>query len=409
MAAALRCARDSRSVYLVFVGIVLSVLVYCVCETSAEPLGGNSAHAQLMEKARQRAEQLRDRVMPAQPSNEANSSAGRVKSRDGVYLLVSWSIPAGELNVYLREAHRLGMSVMFRGFVEDDMTKTVARTKAVALELLKDTPHIAIDPIIFRNYGVTRVPALVIAKEQHAVFVEGAAPVRTLLGILARDKSVQGGLQPLVEWADDRFRSWERGGPVDSPRPPLPKFVKIQRIPSTLQTYPIWERDVEAVIQERLRTVDLKPWRDGLQRKVEERLKSGPGLTLPVAIAPRTFMVDMTQHIASDIPNHDGSVIVVKAGTSVNPLLYVPYRHRLVVIDGRDAKQVAFAKAQIQQYGAPAIKVLLTDGDVGLVMKEVQDRVYWLQPNILSRFKLEHIPSVISQNGPMMQVDEVAL
>jgi hypothetical protein len=32
-----------------------------------------------------------------------------------------------------------------------------------------------------------------------------------------------------------------------------------------------------------------------------------------------------------------------------------------------------------------------------------------LQPDMVSRFQLAHVPSVISQNGPMLKIEEIAL
>lgn len=199
------------------------------------------------------------------------------------------------------------------------------------------------------------------------------------------------------------------GGPITTARPVMPAVVGLQKVPSDLTKYPIWERDLEEVFKERIRQTNMSPMKRELETKVKDRLKAGPGLTLPPVTESRTFSVDLTQRIDNDIPNHDGSAIVVKAGTQVNPLLYVSYRHRLVVIDGRDARQVAFAQEQVRQYGIDAVKVLLSDGDFESVARAVKDRVYWLQPEIIDRFKLQHVPSVVTQNGPVMKVEEVRL
>ena len=79
------------------------------------------------------------------------------------------------------------------------------------------------------------------------------------------------------------------------------------------------------------------------------------------------------------------------------------------MIDGRNREQVAFAKQQVQQYGAGSVKVMLTAGDYEAVSKRIQDRVYWVLPEIVTRFKLEHVQSVITHNGPMLKVEEFAL
>ena len=77
-----------------------------------------------------------------------------------------------------------------------------------------------------------------------------------------------------------------------------------------------------------------------------------------------------------------------------------------IVIDGRDKAQVQFAQEQVQKFGAASVKVLLTAGDFEEVAKVIHDRVYWLQPDMLTRFQLAHVPSVVTQNGPMLQVEE---
>jgi conjugal transfer pilus assembly protein TraW len=329
-------------------------------------------------------------------------SAG-IKRREGLYYFVSWSIPEPELKGYMREAFHLGATVVFRGLLDDDMRKTVERTKALAVELDKEAPHTVLDPVIFRQFGVTAVPALAVAKDQQALIVEGATSLRHLLRLLSR---ADGRVTPLLEWAEDKSRSWDRGGPVMVNRPVMPALTGIRKVPSTLTKYPIQERDLQEAIKERLRHTDTARLRRELGMKVKDRLKEGPHLTLPKATETRVFSVDLTQKFANDIPNHDGSAILVKAGTEVNPLAYVSYRHRLVVIDGRDKAQVHFAQEQVQKFGAAAVKVLLTDGDYEEVAKVVHDRVYWLQPDLLTRFQLAHVPSVVTQNGPLLQVEE---
>ncbi len=329
-----------------------------------------------------------------------------VKRREGIWYFVSWSIPEPELKTSLREAFRLGATVVFRGLTNDNMKETVERTKALAIALDREAPHVAIDPVIFRQFGIRSVPALAVAKDQQAVIVEGAAPVKYLLAVLSREEA---GVKPIATWFDGQMRGWDFGGPSNELRPLTPSLTGIRTVATELPKYPILERDLQVVMQERFRTTDMRPFQRELESKVKERLKAGPGLALPVATESRTFAVDLTQRIDHDIANHDGSAVVVKAGTVVNPLAHLTYRHRLIVIDGRDPKQVAFAKEQIRHYGAYAVKVLLTEGDFEVVANALHDRVFWLQPEILSRFHLAHVPSVVTQNGPLLQVEEVRL
>lgn len=354
------------------------------------------------EAVRQQADLVRRQMVPGAAAQPTSG----IKKRTGVWYLVSWSIPEPELKGYLREAFKLGATVAFRGLINDDFKTTVTRTKALALELREQAPHTTIDPIIFRQLGVTTVPALVIANDQQALIVEGAAPIAHLLTLLVREN---GELRPLEDWFEGAQRSWERGGPMDVQRPAIPTLVGLTHVPTTLTRYAIWERDMEAVIRERIRQADWNALQRQLDSQVRDKLKKGPGIALPVATASRTFSVDPTVQFEKDVTRDDGQTVVIKAGTQVNPLTQVTLRQRFIVIDGRNRQQVAFAKQQVQQYGAVWVKVMLTAGDFEAVSKTIQDRVYWVLPEIVTRFKLEHVPSVITQNGPMLNVEEVAL
>lgn len=354
------------------------------------------------EAVRQQADLVRRRMVPtvgAQPTSG-------IKKRTGVWYLVSWSIPEPELKSYLREAYKLGATVAFRGLIDDDFTKTVKRTKALALDLREQAPHTTIDPIIFRQLGVTTVPALLVANDKQALVVEGAAPIAHLLTMLVREN---GDLRPLEEWFEGTQRSWERGGPIDVQRPAIPTLVGLKHVPTTLTRYPIWERDMEAVIREKIKQADWNALQRQLETQVREKLKNGPGVALPRATASRVFSVDPTVQFDKDVKREDGQTVVIEAGTQVNPLTQVTLRQRFIVIDGRNRQQVAFAKQQVQQYGAAFVKVMLTAGDFEAVSKRIQDRVYWVLPEVVTRFKLEHVPSVITQNGPMLKVEEFAL
>ena len=354
------------------------------------------------EAVRQQADLVRRQMVP---SVAAQPTSG-IKKRTGVWYLVSWSIPEPELKAYLREAYRLGATVAFRGLIDDDFKKTLARTKALALELREQAPHTTLDPVIFRQLGVTTVPALVVANEQQALIIEGAAPLAHLLTVMVREN---GELKPLVEWYEGTRRSWERGGPIEVHRPAIPTLVGLRHVRTTLARYPILERDLEAVIRERIQQADWNALQRQLDTQVRDKLKSGPGIALPRATTSRVFSVDPTVQFDKDVKREDATTVLIKAGTHVNPLTQVTLRQRFIVIDGRKLEHVAFAKQQVQQYGPARVKVMLTAGDFEVVSKAVQDRVYWVLPEIVTRFKLEHVPSVITQHGPMLQVEEIVL
>ena len=357
------------------------------------------------ERIREYAQEIRKRQAAGLPVNTMPpSSPAVIKNREGIFYFVSWSIPEPLLKEYMREAFHLGATVVFRGLLENDMRMTVDRTKAIAVELGKEAPHTTIDPIIFRQLGVTTVPTLAVVNGQSALHVSGAAHMEVLLTLLGRaDVTVQ----PIREWYNNQHRSWQLGGPVEEPRPAMPVLAGLRTVPSDLTRYPITEQDMEELLKERVRQVDWAKVQQDLKQRVKDRLHEGPNLPLTPAPASRVFTVDITQRYEHDIPNHDGSAVVVKAGTEINPLVHVTLRHRYLVIDGRVPEQVAYARSMMKQ--GSSIKVWLSAGDSDEVGKQLRCRVYWLQPDMVSRFQLAHVPSVISQNGPLLKIEEVAL
>ena len=396
---------------LYFLSILAGLVVgpsWCLAEPATVGGSGTPSLSPLqgVENIRRHAQELRNqRLAGMAPKVQGPTGAMPIKKREGVFYFVSWSIPDELLKGYMREAYRLGATVVFRGMIDNDMRKTVDRTKALAVELQQEAPHTTIDPIIFRQLGVTSVPTLAIVNDQAALMVTGAAPLEALLSQLSRS---EGTIRPLREWYVGQTRSWQMGGPVTEPRPVMPVLTGISAVPTDLTRYAIAEQDMEEYLKEQMRRVDWGKVRDDLQRRVVERLHEGPNIGLQPATSSRVFTVDVTQRYEHDILNHDGTAVVVKGGTEINPLTRIALSHRYVVIDGRDAKQLTYAQSLIQRYGF-GVKILLSAGDVSEVAKQLQRRVYWVQPEMVSKFQLAHVPSVISQNGPVLKIEEVAL
>jgi conjugal transfer pilus assembly protein TraW len=347
------------------------------------------------EAIRQQAQIARDQYLPQTPKNPV--------TRDGIFLFVSWSIPDADLKTLMKQAHLLGATVVFRGMVEESWRKTVERTKAVAVELGAETPATTIDPILFRTVGVTVVPALAIVRDKDALVVTGSSPLRHLLTAMVREDA---SVRPLRDWLEQRERGWSQGGATIEPRPPLPVVKGVRAIGTDLARYDIVERDLEQVMRERIAQVDWTKARQEFGGRVKRKLEDGPKIALPTATEARQFTVDMTVTYDHDVTEPTSGTVLVKAGTRINPALSATYQQALVVINATDARQVAFAKRYVEERGRHRVKVLVTAGDVGKVSETVRDRAYWVSPEMVTRFQLAHVPSVISQRGPMMLVEE---
>jgi conjugal transfer pilus assembly protein TraW len=170
-------------------------------------------------------------------------------------------------------------------------------------------------------------------------------------------------------------------------------------------TYRISERDALTEIEERSRQVD---WNKVLDKRKVENYQGPPDrMNLPRAKRNRIFPVDMTYTTEIDVPDGKGGILYPK-GYTFNPLDYVTYPKTLVVINGNDPAQVKWLAAS--EYDKRLdVTLLLTEGNFGTVAQRVSRPVFYADRKIVERLKLKAVPSVIKQNGRLMEVTEVAL
>lgn len=87
-------------------------------------------------------------------------------------IFVSFSMPQESLKLWAEQASRLGCPLLLRGFVDNDLTKTTAKTHALFGE--KANIEISIDPEKFQKFNIDVVPAVVIvARDKVAIEKEG--------------------------------------------------------------------------------------------------------------------------------------------------------------------------------------------------------------------------------------------
>ena len=78
-----------------------------------------------------------------------------------VYVAVSLTMPRAALRQLAADAHRAGAMVVVRGFVEGSPAKTMAAARQIFDE--DSAGGLAIDPQVFRAYGVQTVPTFIVA------------------------------------------------------------------------------------------------------------------------------------------------------------------------------------------------------------------------------------------------------
>lgn len=147
------------------------------------------------------------------------------------------------------------------------------------------------------------------------------------------------------------------------------------------------------------------------QRESVERAKQAIANPKPVegigrVQKARTFYFDPTIIAQETIRDHEGRVVAEK-GAKANPLDYVNMSKHLLFFDGRDSQQVAKAIAIMRHYSGK-VKPILVAGPVMDLSKQWQQQVYFDQGGILVRkLGISKVPSLVSQEGKLLRIDEL--
>lgn len=170
-------------------------------------------------------------------------------------------------------------------------------------------------------------------------------------------------------------------------------------------TYPVIEESLlthitaqlSALPEERLHHQQLE-----IQARIKERAEAPrPVPGIQTATIPRTFTVDPSITLTQDIVDAQGRVIAAK-GRRYNPLAHVTLKEQLLVLDGTDLDQVAWARRQ-----GEATKWVLVKGRPFDLQQAEGRRVYFDQGGAMCRqFQIQYVPARIRQDGQVLRVDE---
>lgn len=86
----------------------------------------------------------------------------------GILIFVSFSMPKYLLWNYQEQAKLYGARVVIRGLVDNDFTKTVQAMDLGDGRIMT----LDINPVLFKDYGITKVPSIVIAGDEESSQVE---------------------------------------------------------------------------------------------------------------------------------------------------------------------------------------------------------------------------------------------
>jgi conjugal transfer pilus assembly protein TraW len=159
------------------------------------------------------------------------------------------------------------------------------------------------------------------------------------------------------------------------------------------ETYPVSEKDALQEIEERARQIDWGKYFNKTALKTAER--------------NAMFTVSMTYILEHDIPDGKGGILYPK-GYTFNPLDYVIFPNTLVFINGSDRRQLEWFKTSAY-YKDHKVMLLITEGLFQDLSEELKRPVYYAKREIVERFKLRAVPSVVVQKNRKMEVKEIAI
>ena len=178
-------------------------------------------------------------------------------------------------------------------------------------------------------------------------------------------------------------------------------------------TYPIAEADFLTVIQaglkKRQQSGDMTRLQQAFAKRAEQHSKRPvPVADLSPALTSSSRRFDPSITVPEDVRDATGHILVHQ-GARVNPLATVSLRQALLFYDADDAKQTAWATRTAQQHNGK-VKFIIVNGAIDVEARRVQQPVFFDQQGRLStRFGLRHVPTMITQEGLYLRIQEVKL
>jgi conjugal transfer pilus assembly protein TraW len=168
--------------------------------------------------------------------------------------------------------------------------------------------------------------------------------------------------------------------------------------------FAIEERDLLEVIQAKLKHLEqtgkIRAINGQIVERVKQRVLHPKPSHLPTVTDYQSRVFDPSFVVKKDIKDHEGQIVASK-GTTINPLDYFSWGTPIVLLNGEDMDQIAWAKTI-------KAKWVLVKGSPIEVSKAQKRRVYFDQGSkIIQHFGINKVPTKISQKGKILILEEI--
>lgn len=170
-------------------------------------------------------------------------------------------------------------------------------------------------------------------------------------------------------------------------------------------TYSIVEKDMRELIQEKARNFDAEAWKLKEQQRISDKISKFRPVDavegLPPSQTGEGYQVDLTYTLPYDIHDVNGNIIYPK-GFTFNPLELMQKKGLglskvLVVINGTRENEIKWFTSKFEDYRAPHIMLLLTDGYAIELGNALKRQVMYLPESLKQRLNIRETPSVVVQ------------
>lgn len=192
----------------------------------------------------------------------------------------------------------------------------------------------------------------------------------------------------------------------------LAQSVYAQSLGTLGQTFPVLEKSLLVLIQERLTTFaadgTLATLENQWVKRVEDKAIRPTPLLLTRAERSHTHYYTPVAILNQDIKDARGRILLNR-GMSVNALRQLPgYEPIWVFVNFDDEAQRRYADALLKS--KPSIKWILTGGNVVDAQKRLNQPVYFDQAGrITQKLGIVHVPTLVTRDNDSLKIQELAI
>lgn len=321
---------------------------------------------------------IRNKVLTKPPSIESLKKQA-IDANGEVLIFASFGMPDFTMRSVLVAAAESAVktTIVFRGLKDESVDirdASRAIRQAIVDAGLDKSPHVIIDPRLFNTYSIDVAPTM--------LFRQGGKVV-TATGLES--------IEDFVSQSKSMIQSGSLGTLSD--------------------TYNITEMDMLELIQKKLKTIN---WEDkkgeAIQRFVNRKEVA---LTESAKDEDVRYRIDPRVRFTKDQTTPDGKYFA-KAGDVVDPTALLTFETRLLMVDPSSEHQLKWLNDELKTEPNKQIYILLSSlpagndlTEFGRLQTKFGRRLYLMQPNMITRFKLQHLPVRVDLLKGEIRVTEI--